>query len=455
MHLDRLHIGVISCFFMNLKFISLILLSTLLLASAACGGPRHEKVRVVVLGFDGAGWPTLDPLIAEGKLPFLAKLKREAAWADFRTDKPTKSSVVWTSIATGKTMVKHGILDFAFVKENDIQVPYSNAEKREPSLWQMLDRFGMRSVVINWFVTYPPDLFNGVMVSDRFRQIIIRKADFANEYVDTVQPKMDFYRLKQVIRRDYGRTIRRIGVPDFPELFQRVHPDKDFRRSFTLKNSRTFVMQDALIEDVTDSLFRSKDADLYMTYFRMPDIVQHFVLALLADEEVAGAFPGEGQPFTLSAARQREILLRISRQLEPVYAYMDRLLQKYMNDPKFKDAYFFVMSDHGFSLYSGGYNHYDLPAGMPAPPGILLVKGPEVRPGRTDACIYDIAPTVLYLLGLPLDRNMDGRPLHNIFRLSRKMKTTTYALDESKKGIARRDSDRETLEELRALGYIN
>jgi len=440
---------------MSNKAIKLSILFFMAFSLAACGGGKKEKMQVVILGFDGANWPTIDPLIAEGKLPFLKKLKEESAWADFKTDKPTKSSVVWTSIATGKTMVKHGILDFTYMKENNIEVPYSNAEKRVPSLWQMLDRFGMRSVVINWYVTHPPDQFNGVMVSDRFRQIMIKKPEFANNYSDTVLPKMDFYRLKQVVRRDYGRTIKRIGVPDFPSLFQKIHPGKDFRKSFTLQNSRTFVMQDALVEDLTDKLFQTKEADLFMTYFRLPDIMQHFVLPLLEDEFVAGAFPGEGQPWTMPAAKQQEVILRISHLLEPVYRYMDRLLQKYMSDPKFKDAYFFIMSDHGFSLYSGGYNHYDLPAEMPAPPGILLVKGPAVKPGKTAASIYDIAPSVLYLFGLPLDKDMDGQPLRSIFKLSRKMKYTTYALDKSKKGIARKGSDRETLEELKALGYIN
>lgn len=440
---------------MRTPTIKLILLVLIAISIAACGGEKKEKIKVVVLGFDGANWPTIDPLIAEGKLPFIKKLKEEAAWADFKTDKPTKSSVVWTCIATGKTMVKHGILDFTYMKDNHIEVPYSNAEKRVPSLWQMLDRFGRRSVVINWFVTHPPDPFNGVMVSDRFRQIMIKKPQFANDYADTVLPKMDFYRLKQVVRRDYGRTIRRIGMPDFPTLFQKVHPGKDFRKSFTLQNSRTFVMQDALVEDLTDKLFATKEADLYMTYFRLPDIVQHFVLPLLEDEFVKSHFPGEGQPWAMSPDRQREVTLRIAHLLEPVYRYMDRLLQKYMSDPKFKDAYFFVMSDHGFSLYSGGYNHYDLPAEMPAPPGILLVKGPAVKPGKTEAGIYDIAPSVLYLFGLPLDKNMDGQPLRSIFNLSRKVKHTVYSLDKSKKGIARKDSDKDTLAELKALGYIN
>ncbi|MBU4267307.1 MAG: alkaline phosphatase family protein [Acidobacteria bacterium] len=437
------------------KALKLSFLFVIALFLLTCAAVKKEKVRVVILGFDGANWPTIDPLIAAGKLPFLKQLKETSAWADFKTDKPTKSSVVWTSIATGKTMKKHGILDFTYLKEHNLEVPFSNSEKREPSLWQMLDRFGMRSVVINWFVTYPPDQFNGVMVSDRFRQIMIKKPQFANDCVDTVTPAMDFYRLKKVIRRDYGRTIERIGMPDFIELFQKINPGKDFRKSFTLQNSRTFVMQDALVEDVSDRLFKTEKADLYMTYFRLPDIVQHLVLRLFDYEYINTMFPAEGETWNMSAEKQREVIGRISQKLEPVYRYMDRLLQKYISDPKFKDAYFFIMSDHGFSLYPGGYNHYDLPKDMEAPPGILLVRGPSVKPGKINACIYDIAPTILYLFGLPVDRNMDGRPLQDVFKLSRKLKYSLYTLDRDKKSIARKDSDRETLEELKALGYIN
>jgi hypothetical protein len=308
--------------------------------------------------------------------------------------------------------------------------------------------------VVNWYVTYPPDRFNGVMVSDRFRQILNKKPEEANDLVDTVHPAMDFYRLKQGIRRDYREIIARIDLPDFPEMFQRLHPDSNFKKSFTLGNSRAFVRQDALVEDVSDTLFRKEKADLYMTYFRLPDVVQHFVLGLIPDEDLAGVFY-EGPEWTITEEKRHEIIGRISKIMEPVYRYMDRLLQKYMSDPRFRDAYFFVMSDHGFSLYGGGYNHYDLPDGMGAPPGILLVKGPGVKPGETKACIYDIAPTVLYLFGLPLDRSMDGKPLRDVFKLNRKLKFTTYSLDKGKKSIARKDSDSETLEELKALGYIN
>lgn len=436
------------------KNIPFIIIAAICIPFFHCGPSQPRKIKVVVLGFDGANWPTIDPLLAAGKLPFLRKLKEESAWADFQTDRPTKSSVIWTCIATGKRMIKHGIFDFTYMKKNKIQIPYSNAEKREPSIWQILDRFRKRSVVINWYVTYPPDHVNGVVVSNQFRKIILEDPAQANTLDDTVYPKIAFYRLKPFVRRNYQRTIRRIGLPDFPTLYQKTHPGKDIRDSIIQKNARILVMQDALVEDITDQLFKTETADMYITYFRLPDVVQHFVMRLLPDGDIEKMFANGGVRLR-DPEQKKALLARASAALESTYSYMDRLLQKYMSNPRFKDAYFFIMSDHGFSLYSGGYSHYNLPKEVAPPPGILLIKGPTVKPGMINASIYDIAPTILYLFGMPLDRNMDGRPLRDIFKISRKLNYTVYKLNKQITNTHNLHVDQEEIEELKALGYIN
>jgi predicted AlkP superfamily pyrophosphatase or phosphodiesterase len=67
--------------------------------------------RVVILGLDGIGWNFLNPLLKEGKLPHFQSLIDEGSCGTLQTITPTKSSVIWTSIATGISMVKHGIVD--------------------------------------------------------------------------------------------------------------------------------------------------------------------------------------------------------------------------------------------------------------------------------------------------------------------------------------------------------
>ena len=50
--------------------------------------------------------------------------------------------------------------------------------------------------------------------------------------------------------------------------------------------------------------------------------------------------------------------------------------------------------------------------------GIFLAKGPNIKAkGRFDGVhIIDIAPTILYLMGLPVPKNMDGRLQWEVLR---------------------------------------
>jgi hypothetical protein len=55
-----------------------------------------------------------------------------------------------------------------------------------------------------------------------------------------------------------------------------------------------------------------------------------------------------------------------------------------------------------------------------APDGFLLAYGASVRRGRQPAraSIVDVAPTILYFLGLPIGRDMDGYARTDIFQAS-------------------------------------
>jgi predicted AlkP superfamily phosphohydrolase/phosphomutase len=68
--------------------------------------------------------------------------------------------------------------------------------------------------------------------------------------------------------------------------------------------------------------------------------------------------------------------------------------------------------------------------------GIFIVYGRGVRGGlRVNAEIYDIAPTVLHLLGLPISNNMDGKVLTEICRKRKRMRRVnpSYYLTEREK----------------------
>jgi predicted AlkP superfamily phosphohydrolase/phosphomutase len=105
--------------------------------------------------------------------------------------------------------------------------------------------------------------------------------------------------------------------------------------------------------------------------------------------------------------------------------------------------------------------------------GILLVHGPEVRPGplARPANLYQVAPTVLYLLGLPQDRRMlrwapaDGGVLEAAIDpellASMPIRAVADYPGADRSYVARRHEapvedpvEAEALERLRSLGYI-
>jgi predicted AlkP superfamily phosphohydrolase/phosphomutase len=405
--------------------------------------PSEPKPKIVVLGFDGAGWDTLEPLIRAGKLPYLERLRNESAWGPLETFKPTKSPVIWTSIATGMTMEKHGILDFVYLKENDLPVPFDNSERREPSIWQILDHFGKRSIVVNWFVTYPPDAIGGVMVSNRFRRALLLGPERRARMRDSVHPQALFDRLLPMLDLDY-ETVR--NERKLPDLRVDDHP--------VLKDYEVYVLQEALIENIALDLYRNEEFDFFAAYFRLPDIVQHAALRLV---EPAGAMMEGG----LSAEERARLQDEISEVLLPCYQYMERILERFLEVEGSENTHFMVLSDHGFTLHDGGYDHYHIPEREPPPSGIFLMRGPLVRPGRTASMdVYDVAPTLLHLFDLPVGDRMDGEAVTEILDLKREVRLARYSRD-IMKTTGRADDpdlDREiqekTLRELRSLGYI-
>ncbi len=69
-------------------------------------------MKTLLLGFDAFDPGVAERLMAQGRLPNLAKYLREDGYARFAVANPPQSEVSWTSIATGLNPGEHGIFDF-------------------------------------------------------------------------------------------------------------------------------------------------------------------------------------------------------------------------------------------------------------------------------------------------------------------------------------------------------
>jgi predicted AlkP superfamily phosphohydrolase/phosphomutase len=438
----------------------------LVFAAATSYACRREPrgARVYVVGMDGATWDVIDPLIERGKLPVFKALKEEGAWARLRTFDPTLSAVVWTSIATGKTMIKHGIVDWTYVNRKNIQVPYSSSEKRVPSIWEMMDEHGLRSVVLNWFVTYPPDAVAGVMVSDSFPAAVLKalsgKGD-PRELADTVYPPKEFARLYGILSGmsaagafQYARLVEEMKLPDYLAEFKARYSGNPGRVPI-LSVWPSFLAYDRIQDTLVDHYLEKDDYDLFLAYYRFPDVFFHFATLFLEKtyHDRIDAYVGA------SSEPTSDILSEFDRMMadvaEPLLCEKEIMLSKVLERVRKENAYLLVVSDHGFRMSSKGYTHYGLPAGTPPPDGILMLFGPGVKPGvRIEASVYDVAPTILYLKDLPVGADMDGKPLLGALSAPKPVRTALYTRMRHQAGKGRTELDKKKLEDLKSLGYI-
>jgi predicted AlkP superfamily phosphohydrolase/phosphomutase len=152
---------------------------------------RKTNIRkLIFLGLDGFDPNLAEKFMEEGKLPNLTRLKSEGGYRRLRTTSPPLSPVAWATFATGVNPGKHNIFDFlnrdlrSYTPELSSAVvrPSSRAahigrwriplgrptfefrRKSEP-FWKILGRHAIRSTVLRVPITFPPEPFNGRLLS--------------------------------------------------------------------------------------------------------------------------------------------------------------------------------------------------------------------------------------------------------------------------------------------------
>jgi len=75
--------------------------------------------RVLVIGWDGADWRILDPLLEQGALPNLDALISRGARTVLKSTLPTHSWSAWPSFLTGVDPDEHGVFDILEARASD------------------------------------------------------------------------------------------------------------------------------------------------------------------------------------------------------------------------------------------------------------------------------------------------------------------------------------------------
>jgi len=127
---------------------------------------NSKDIPTLIIGFDGATFKIIDPLIKQGRLHNISNLIKKGSKAILRSSTPPLSSTAWTSLTTGVNPGKHGIFDFARREPNTYNfIPYLSEDKKIPAIWNILSEKNKSVCIINVPMTYPAEKVNGVLMS--------------------------------------------------------------------------------------------------------------------------------------------------------------------------------------------------------------------------------------------------------------------------------------------------
>jgi hypothetical protein len=374
--------------------------------------------RLTVVGIESASMSYVLTAVAEGKLPNFARLIESGASGPLRTLYPTESLAIWTSVATGKLPRRHGLKGFYRYRFPGVDTLFSlrprgldlrsldrlglvqrsvstSALRTTEAFWTILSGFGVDVGVVRWWGSYPADEVRGFVVS---------------EY------------LHRQAREKFSPPLPRLTYPE--DLLARASDDVVLPESIDSHTLADFVDESvpldddgfpwkaeltrALADDYTylaigNRLRQELDPQVFATYYFGLDVVGHY-------------FTRFHEPSRFGDVSDAE-LRRYGRVVEAYYRHLDAILGAYMQKRAANET-LVVLSGHGMTPLSLGRRILAPLQGSPflsgihedAPDGLLILEGPGIAPGRKldGASVVDVTPTLLYLMGLPLGRDMDG-----------------------------------------------
>jgi len=122
-------------------------------------------MRILCLGLDGADHDLVRDLLAQDRLPTIARLAREGAFGPLRSTIPAVTPTAWSSFLTGLNPAGHGIFNFSTNPNRSPQRVESAASRAGAPLWRLLGAAGIRSAFVSIPFTYPPEPMDGIVVT--------------------------------------------------------------------------------------------------------------------------------------------------------------------------------------------------------------------------------------------------------------------------------------------------
>ena len=410
---------------------------------------RRSTPPLIFIGLDGADWQLLDDYMARGVMPNLARMVAEGTSGSLRTEHPPLSPLVWTTMMTGVSPLRHQILDFVrFNPVTHVKEPITSSERRAPAIWNMATNGAQKVAVFGLWATYPAEAVRGVLVSDRLFTFLYSEAAPPPGVVYPRQREPWARQHLADAERAIDLTMMRNFLPDLSQQeFDEALATRDPYASPPSALRRILVETEVYRRLAEDEIRRSFP-DVTIAYFQGTDTIGH-IFAPYA-------------PPRLPNISQSDFN-RYSRIPELYFRHTDMILGEFMKLAAASRARIVVASDHGFHWKEGRPTQLSSYATATAAKwhridGIYLLWGAGVSPSRAHSGsggVRQICSTLLAMSGLPPAKDIESTPLAG------SLPTTGAAVDYNKFYIpapeppsANTASTNEALANLKALGYI-
>jgi hypothetical protein len=377
--------------------------------------------RVTILAIDAGSLDLITSAAADGRLPNFGRVLDSGAVMHLATLHPTSAEAVWTAVATGKLPQKNGVrsagvyhlarggeplqllpdycfahalVRFGLVAEE----PHTSAALRTRAFWSILSALGIPVAVVGWPLTQPAPVVRGYLVSDAYPRLVATPSGI--EDPSSVYPP------------DIKAAVAEAAILEDEDVDAAIAANA----AALVPAARGVVNEtpsrvDRTFDQIARGLALAHPARVTVVRYQSLDPIGHYYLRY--------AMPSAFGDVTDDERR------RLGLVLEAHYGFIDAAIGRAL-EALGPDDLLLVVSGYGMEPLGLGKRLLEKVIGDAdlsgthegAPDGFLMAYGASVTRGRLVArgSVVDLVPTMLYFLGLPIGRDMDGYARTDLFQ---------------------------------------